>query len=68
MNEIFANFANLINAYIASLRIQERGSDRKKMRLLTDSLAVCSCQIFLEVGGAIAFQTSTYELDKNLAH
>ena len=37
------------------------------MRLLTETLAVCSCQRFLEVGGAIAFQTSTYEFDENLA-
>ena len=66
MNEIFANFVNLINACITKnlgARIRQ-----KKMRLLTETLAVCSCQRFLEVGGAIAFQTSTYEFDENLAH
>ena len=34
--------------------------------LLTVGLAVRSCQRFLEVGGAILFQTGTYKSDQNL--
>ena len=58
MNEIFANFLYCITKNLEA-RIRQ-----KKIRLLTENLAECSCQRFLEVGGAIAFQTSTYEFEK----
>ena len=37
-----------------------------KKVLLTIGLAVCSCRRFLEVGGAILFQTGACRLNENL--